>query len=166
MGTVLVELQMARRGSVAFAGKEGFITLRDLFRWAERYRLAPAPPRGFHDWDQHIAEEGYLVLASRVRHQDEAGLIAGILKKVFKRSVDPDCLFSLHSKTSPVTRPLLANLLSATTEKLFPGIAWTFDMRRLAVLIGHAFEFSEPVLLVGETGGGKTTVVQVCRAVV
>ena len=29
---VLGELQKTRRGSLAFAGKEGFITLRDLFR--------------------------------------------------------------------------------------------------------------------------------------
>lgn len=31
---------MHRKGSAAFAGKQGFITLRDLFRWGERYRLA------------------------------------------------------------------------------------------------------------------------------
>lgn len=33
-------------------------------------------------------------------------------------------------------------------------------MRQLAVLVAKAFEFKEPVLLVGETGGGKTTVCQ------
>lgn len=31
---------------------------------------------------------------------------------------------------------------------------------RLAVLVCKAIEFSEPVLLVGETGCGKTTIVQ------
>lgn len=31
-------------------------------------------------------------------------------------------------------------------------------MRQLAVTVWKALEFSEPVLLVGETGGGKTTV--------
>lgn len=31
-------------------------------------------------------------------------------------------------------------------------------MRQLAVLVSKALEFKEPVLLVGETGGGKTTV--------
>lgn len=34
-------------------------------------------------------------------------------------------------------------------------------MRRLAVLVGKAFKFKEPVLLVGETGGGKTTICKV-----
>lgn len=37
---VMSELQVHRKGSAAFAGKQGFITLRDLFRWGERYRLA------------------------------------------------------------------------------------------------------------------------------
>lgn len=37
---IMRELQMHRKGSAAFAGKQGFITLRDLFRWGERYRLA------------------------------------------------------------------------------------------------------------------------------
>jgi len=161
MVAVLGELQKTRRGSAAFAGKEGFITLRDLFRWAERYRLADQPPAGFYDWDQHLAEEGYLVLAPRVRNMVEVNLILEILQKVFKRSVDPNNLFSLHEKTSGVTRPLLNMLMSEATEKLFPELAWTFNMRRLAVLIGHAWQFSEPVLLVGETGCGKTTVVQV-----
>lgn len=33
-------------------------------------------------------------------------------------------------------------------------------MRKLAVLAAKALEFKEPVLLVGETGGGKTTICQ------
>lgn len=52
-------VQVRRRGSAAFAGKQGYITLRDLFRWGERYRLAQnAPSNKYYDWDQHIADEG------------------------------------------------------------------------------------------------------------
>ena len=44
-----------------FAGKQGFITLRDLFRWAERYRLAETPKEAaFFDWEQHLADHGML----------------------------------------------------------------------------------------------------------
>lgn len=39
-------------------------------------------------------------------------------------------------------------------------IVWTRSMRRLFVLIALAFRNNEPVLLVGETGCGKTTVCQ------
>ena len=42
----------------------------------------------------------------------------------------------------------------------FGHIVWTFQLRRLAVLIGKALQFKEPILLVGETGCGKTTMVQ------
>ena len=66
---MLTELQAARRASAAFAGKAGFITLRDLFRWGERYRQAEVA--GLHDWDLQLAEEGYLVLAARVRRAEE-----------------------------------------------------------------------------------------------
>ena len=158
---VLGELQKNRRGSAAFAGKEGFITLRDLFRWAERYRLADDEaanaPGKFYDWEQHIAEEGFLLLAAKIRNSDETRIVIEILNKVFKRTVDPDNLFSLHDSTSKVTRPILERLLGAE----IPGLAWTFDMRRMAVLVAQAWLFQEPVLLVGETGCGKTTVIQV-----
>lgn len=40
-----------------FAGKHGFITLRDLFRWADRYRLAEQTEVS-QDWLQHLADDG------------------------------------------------------------------------------------------------------------
>ena len=41
-----------------FAGKYGLITLRDLFRWAERYRRSPTISCQFKDWEQQLAEDG------------------------------------------------------------------------------------------------------------
>lgn len=40
-------------------------------------------------------------------------------------------------------------------------IAWTQSMRRLYFLINRSHERREPVLLVGDTGGGKTTICQI-----
>ena len=159
MIAVLTDLQKYRRMSAAFAGKQGFITLRDLFRWAERYRLSEddTPTGKFYDWEQHIAEEGYLLLAARIRSSDETQVVIEILEKVFRRKVLPDHLFSLHEETSKVTRPLLEMFMKTD----IPGLAWTFDMRRMCVLVAQAWKFNEPVLLVGETGCGKTTAVQV-----
>lgn len=46
-----------------FAGKQGYITLRDLFRWGERYRHTAATITDtFYDWDQLIADQGTLFL--------------------------------------------------------------------------------------------------------
>ena len=49
--------QQRRSFSGVFAGKYGLITLRDLFRWAERYRRSPICHQ-FHDWEQQLAEDG------------------------------------------------------------------------------------------------------------
>ncbi|XP_060523118.1 midasin [Cylas formicarius] len=152
------DLQRRRRESAAFAGKQGFITLRDLFRWGERYRLAPNQ-EGLYDWDQHMVDEGYLVLAGKVRKENEKREIVDVLQKHWKRDVVLENLFTLHQNTSTVTRHILAQLERGGNR--YPNLVWTFNMRRLAVLTQKAFEFKEPVLLVGETGGGKTTVCQV-----
>lgn len=57
----MTELQLRRRGSEIFIGKAGFITLRDLFRWGERYQKTKINAK-FHDWEQHLADEGLLSL--------------------------------------------------------------------------------------------------------
>ena len=51
---VMRELQRIRHDGRVFAGKAGYITPRDLFRWADR--------KPFDDY-QHLAEEGYRILA-------------------------------------------------------------------------------------------------------
>ncbi|KFM76668.1 Midasin, partial [Stegodyphus mimosarum] len=51
---VMQELQVRRRESGVFAGKQGYITLRDLFRWGERYAYASKQTGTFYDWEQHL----------------------------------------------------------------------------------------------------------------
>ena len=87
-------MQLRRKSSAALQGKHGFATLRDLFRWAERYRQSGKQETRFYDWDQHLADEGYLVLAGKVRKHSEAQLIIEVLEKFLKRRVDPHNLFS------------------------------------------------------------------------
>ena len=132
-----------------------------VFRWAERYRLATESVGTFYDWDQHLADEGYLVLAGRVRKEEESMVIREVLQKLFKRTVDPRRLFTLDADTSPVTRPILESLV---TQPGFEHLVWTYALRRLAVLVGQAMRFVEPVLLVGDTGCGKTSVCQYLAA--
>lgn len=46
-----------------FAGKQGFMTLRDLFRWADRYKCKEVKlEKKFYDWDQHMADHGKFVM--------------------------------------------------------------------------------------------------------
>ncbi|XP_047493219.1 LOW QUALITY PROTEIN: midasin-like [Penaeus chinensis] len=161
MVAVLHELQNMRRSSNVFQGKQSFITLRDLFRWAERYRLAPKQTTKYYDWNQHLVDEGYLVLAGRVRVEEEVEAIQTVLEKRFGKAVDVESLFVLSEKTSPVTKECLEKL---STVKGFEHVVWTQDMSRLYVLAAKSLSFKEPVLLVGETGCGKTTVCQMIAA--
>ncbi|XP_023288825.1 midasin [Orussus abietinus] len=156
---VMTDLQIRRKNTAAFAGKQGFITLRDLFRWGERYRLAPDVGERLYDWSQHLADEGYLVLAAKVRKAEEANEIRQVIKKHLKRDVDPNTLFTLNEKTSSVTRSILEQISQGEISS-FSHIVWTYHMRRMAVLVWKSYQFKEPVLLVGETGGGKTTICQ------
>ncbi|CAN7984017.1 unnamed protein product, partial [Ixodes pacificus] len=54
MVAVMCELQLRRRETGVFAGRHGYMTLRDLFRWAERYRRTESPAGGFFDWNQYL----------------------------------------------------------------------------------------------------------------
>lgn len=64
----------------------------------------------------------------------------------------------MSNDSSPVTKHILEQM--ETHKRRHMNIVWTFNMRKLTVLVAKAIEFKEPVLLVGETGGGKTTVCQ------
>ncbi|KAL4232858.1 AAA ATPase midasin [Mactra antiquata] len=160
---VMLELQTRRRGSGVFAGKMGFMTLRDLFRWAGRYKCPEMDKKKFYDWDKHLADQGYMLLAGRVRKPEESEVIKEVIQKHFKCKVNPDTLFTLSSKTSLTCKSTLENILEQSVDG-FNHIVWTYSMRRLAVLIGQAIQYKEPILLVGETGCGKTTVCQLYAA--
>lgn len=126
-----------------------------------------------------------MLLAGRVRKQDECVLIQQVIEKHLKRKVRPDLLFNLNDKTSPTTSPILREItqtlkdgsvtdtegkkgkgkkkkkkqqmeeergLQREKSGSFDHVVWTHNMRRMAVLVGQAVKFGEPVLLVGETG--------------
>ncbi|XP_069743424.1 midasin [Narcine bancroftii] len=157
---VMLDLQSYRRGSNVFAGKNGFITLRELFRWAERYRLSDVTAQNY-DWIKHIATDAFMLLAGRVRKEEEVAVIRQILEKQFKKRLVPEILFSkenLEKKMSHWT-----SVRSAMPDR-FRHVVWTYGMRKLAILVGQALQFGEAVLLVGETGCGKTTICQMFAA--
>ncbi|KAM4043140.1 midasin isoform 2-T2 [Anomaloglossus baeobatrachus] len=158
--SVMIELQSHRRGSSVFAGKHGFITLRDLFRWAERYRLSEQTEKDY-DWLQHLADDGFLLLAGRVRKQEEVDVIVKVIKKCFRKEVVPEVLFSRKSMQKQFEKLCV---LGDVMDQNFSHVVWTQGMRRLAVLVGRALEFGEPILLVGDTGCGKTTICQLFAA--
>lgn len=139
--TVYKELSRLRQTSRLFEQKDSFATLRDLFRWAMREA----------DTREEIAAHGFMLLAERVRVEEERIAVKGIIEKVFKVKTDPHDLYSASKA------PELKQITEVPNSQ---GVVWTHAMRRLYVLVSRALQNNEPVLLVGDTGCGKTTVVQ------
>ncbi|KAF2400820.1 midasin [Trichodelitschia bisporula] len=142
---VYKELSSMRQESRLFEQKS-FATLRDLFRWALRKA----------DTIDQLAVNGYMLLAERVRKPEEVEKVRKIIEQVMSRNgprvtIGQDLIYS--SATCPEMNMYESHGNSA-------GVIWTKSMRRLFVLVAHALRNNEPVLLVGETGCGKTTVCQ------
>ncbi|WPH03778.1 Hypothetical protein R9X50_00666100 [Acrodontium crateriforme] len=142
--TIYRELSVLRQENRLFEQKS-FATLRDLFRWA----LRP------NDTIEDLAANGFMLLAERVRKPDERAALKEIIEKAMsskgpKVTIDEDALYGVTSKEVQKYREHVEN----------KGVVWTSAMRRLYVLVSRAIANNEPVLLVGETGCGKTTVCQ------
>ncbi|KAK0709105.1 hypothetical protein B0T26DRAFT_720443 [Lasiosphaeria miniovina] len=138
---VYKQLTRLRQESRVFEQKNSFATLRDLFRWTLREA----------DTRQDIAENGFMLLAERVRKQEERAEVKHVIEEVFKVTINPDRLYDRD------LAPEFRNMHGDTNSQ---GVIWTKAMRRLYVLVKRAIQNNEPVLLVGETGCGKTTVCQ------
>jgi midasin len=140
---VFQELAKRRQSTRVFESKRGFATLRDLFRWAGRDAL------GY----QRLAENGYMLLAERARRAEDKAVVKEVIETELNVRIDVDKLYGLHLSDAEFSELLGRDL--PTTH-----IIWTSSMRRLYTLVSRALQSNEPVLLVGETGCGKTSVCQ------
>ncbi|CAN8073835.1 unnamed protein product [Agarophyton chilense] len=165
MVAVMRELQVKRKCSGLFSGREGFVTARDLFRWASRH------PRS----KMELAIHGFFLLGERCRLPSEREIVRNVVIKhteVLPEVLSDQSLYSLGAGLKPSNTPddsLLHSLqlLSLTCNHLKKsllgtGIALTPTTRRMLTLVVHGMANNEPILLVGTTGGGKTTT---CSAV-
>lgn len=133
---VYKELSVQRQSTRVFEQKNSFATLRDLFRWAMREAI------GY----EQLAANGYMLLAERVRRPEEKVVVKLALEKVMKVKLDIDQYYQ--------------DLELPELLQMNGPVVWTKAMRRLAVLVMSSMKNNEPLLLVGETGCGKTTVCQ------
>lgn len=86
MVEVMKELQLHRQSSKVFAGKHGFITPRDLFRWADRFRISGI---SYED----LARDGYHLLAERLRVDDEKHVVQEVLERHLRVKLVKDDLY-------------------------------------------------------------------------
>lgn len=126
--------------------QNSFATLRDLFRWALRGA----------DTVEELAINGYLLLAEKVRKTEERQAVRDVIEQVMSRKgvrvrIDDAQIYTVSNYPE----------MQLYSESSPTGIVWTKAMRRLYCLVVHALRNNEAVLLVGETGCGKTSVCQV-----
>lgn len=125
---VFAELQRRRQTDRIFDHRQGFVTLRDLFRWGGRGAV------GY----QQLAEDGYMLLAERSRRPEEADVVKSVIEQVMRVVVNPASLYSAASLPASVVDTKAA--------------------RRVFSLVTQALANHEPVLLVGNPGSGKTSI--------
>lgn len=141
---VFRELQKRRQSGRVFDSKEGFATLRDLFRWAGRDAV------GY----QELAENGYMLLAERARKDDDQVVVKDVIESIMGVKLDPQSMYRLDRLDRDLAVYLGCSLPNSSQ------LAWTTAMQRLFILVARALRFNEPILLVGETGTGKTSICQ------
>ncbi|KAF8630919.1 hypothetical protein AX17_005277 [Amanita inopinata Kibby_2008] len=145
---VFRELQKRRQTSRVFESKHGFATLRDLFRWAGRDAV------GY----QELAENGYMLIAERARREDDKSVVKEVIESVMGVRIDERTMYDFNN---PNVADICAYLGCPVPTTDSAGVVWTGAMQQLFILVCRALRFNEPVLLVGETGSGKTSVCQV-----
>ncbi|CAA3030250.1 Midasin [Olea europaea subsp. europaea] len=150
MVDVMKDLQFHRQSSKVFAGKHGFITPRDLFRWADRFKTFG---RSYED----LARDGYYLMAERLRDDGEKKIVQDVLERQLRIKLTVDDLYMQEPDGGDIA--LTGGKYSGESKDI-EKIIWTRSMWRMYFLIERCYRMREPVLLVGETGGEKTTVAQ------
>lgn len=92
-----------------------------------------------------------MLLAERLRQEEEKSFVQKTIETILKVKIDLNELYKLENEDK-------VNLLSNH------NLVWTNSMKRLFKLVHECLKFKEPLLLVGETGTGKTTICQVFSA--
>lgn len=151
---IMDALRQRRSKSGVFLGKDGLITPRDLLRWAERRASSKI----------ELAQNGYMLLAERLRTPEEKAMVKEEIEKHLKVKVNLDDMYYGPQSAARLELRKMDNLPSELISKAMSSIAPTRSLLRLLNLILRAIQQREPVLLVGDTGCGKTTVVELLSA--
>ena len=144
---IMKDLQYYRQESSVFSGNDTVITVRDMLKWASRYT----------ETIDDIAHEGYILLAERMRQMPDREFVKQIIEKHCKVKIDIDNYYQRYFDNT------LHGIFDIDEESLIQNIGMknivvTKTLKKLAVLVHKCLVNKEPVLLVGETGCGKTTI--------
>ena len=169
MVDVMQRLQQQRDSHALFLGKSALVTPRDLFRWGERMRGAK------DSTVQTLAERGFMLLGERLRSEEGRAAVKSVIEEACGKArgrssatIDIERMYSQAAVDATVERlagcsweAVIAERGDRAREMGLGRIAWTRAMRRMFILAAECVLHMEPLLLVGDTGTGKTSVCQV-----
>lgn len=133
--SVMEGLRQRRGSSSVFLGRDSLITPRDLLRWAGRGCSSKA----------ELAQEGYMLLAERLRSQEEKECVKNEIEA--KLGVGVEIEETYYGESSEAR--LLLSQISVKSESPETRIAPTRSLLRLLTLVLRCIKNEEPVLLVG-----------------
>lgn len=133
-----------------------FITLRDMFKWAKRQ------PTGYYD----LFEIGLDIVYERQRSQEDKNIVVSIFRNVFSERFvyEKKDFISCYFDNNITFLPYI-NINDVEISQFLKLTASNFIMTKsyikLINLIYKAWKNLEPVLLIGETGIGKTKICEI-----
>ena len=147
--SVMDTLRQRRSTGNLFAGKDSLITPRDLLRWADRKANSK----------KELAEEGYMLLAERLRTGAEKQQVQDVIQRCCKVNIDE---YSMYYASSSIASGIFASIESSVDDdisrRFLQRIAPTKSFLRLVTLVERCFLRKEPVLLVGGKFASKFVV--------
>ncbi|OII77422.1 hypothetical protein cand_009130 [Cryptosporidium andersoni] len=177
MVNIFTELQQHRLTSQLFSGDMSFMTVRDLLRWGNRLT------KNIDKYE--LLVQGFFLIGERIRNEEDKVEVAQILLKncqllniklndILSATIKEYEHEELDIKNSNKRKKPKLTITNESSTYSFPNklqepikllkesrnIIMTDTFKRMARLVNYCIEFDEPVLLVGPTGCGKTTICQ------
>ena len=134
-----LRLGRGREGGTLLDGDAALCSARDVLKWAKRLGGSADKARALLVGDD--------LLAQRLRCPTDVRAVRACISQALEANLDDERTWA-----------------SVRDVCMQQNVAPTAAMARLVQLMGAALDHEEPVLLVGETGGGKTTACQLLAA--
>ncbi len=104
-----------------------------------------------------------MLIAERARRADDKNIVQEVIEKVMRVKLNVESMYRLEGPDSDATLSRIGTgiggaIVAALSQT---SIVQTSAFQRLLCLVATSLRYNEPVLLVGETGAGKTSVCEV-----